>query len=201
MDRNEIDRLLISTFVKVRGIVIASPLFDEDRQHILDIEQDAEDRSLMGLGKVINAGVRKVLKYDLAYVALTSMDFDWGCHPTLVLKKGQEIVGEEVRDKDVIARLSGQKNVWFMHKNFVVYRDKISFPSDIMKKICHFEIPDLPGEWRIPKDDRLQGYYSIFANPATPCDVYLKKQYFKGRDERGLGTVLIGLKQKQGELK
>ena len=195
MNRDEIDRLAISTFVEVRGIVEVSPLFDESRQQILDIEQDAQDRSLMGLGKVINTGVKKVLTYDLTYVALTSMDFDWGCHPTLVLKKGKEVVGKEIRDKDEIAKLSNQDNVWFMHKNFVVYRDKISFPSDIMEKICHFEIPHLSGEWCMPKENHLQGYSIIFANPATPCDVYLKKQYFKGRDERGLGTVLIGLKQ------
>ena len=186
---------MISTFIEVKGIVNVLPLLDQDRQKILDIEQDAEDRSLMGLGKVINTGVKNVLNYDLIYLALTNMDFEWGNHPTLILKKGQELVGEEVRDKDKIDRLSNQKNVWFMHQNFVVYKDKISFPQDIMKKICHFEIPHLPGEWDIFKKDNLQRHSIIFANPATPCDVYLKEQYFRGIDERGLGTILIGIEK------
>lgn len=194
MDKREADTLMVPALKKVKGIVEASPFSSEDHQKIIDIEQDAEKRSLMGLGKVVNTGVREILNCDLIYVALNNMEFDWGCHATLVLKKGQEVVGEEVRDEEVIARLSNQKNVWFMHKNFVVYRDKISFPEDIMKKICHFEIPCLPAEWCSLEDNRFQCDSIIYANPSTPSDVFLKDQYFSGLDERGLGTILIGVK-------
>jgi hypothetical protein len=99
MDKNETDALMVSTLKKVKGIVNASPFAFEDRRKIMEIEQDAEKRSLMGLGKVINVGVRDVLNCDLIYVALNNMDFDWGCHATLILKKGDEVVGEEVRDE------------------------------------------------------------------------------------------------------
>lgn len=185
---------MIVALKKVKGIVDVSPLSEEDRQQVLDIERDAEERSLMGLGKVVNTGVREVLNYDLIYVVLTNMDFNWGCHPALVLKKDREMVGEEVRDEEVIARLSNQKNVWFMHKNFVVYKDKISFPKDIIKKICYFEIPYLPSEWCTVEDDKFQCHSIIHANPSAPCDLYLKKQYFSGLDEKGLGTILVGVK-------
>jgi hypothetical protein len=144
MDKNKADAVMISTLEKVKGIVKAKALAFEDRPKIMEIEQDAEKRSLMGLGKVVNVGVENVLECDLIYVALNNMDFDWGCHATLVLKKGDEVVGEEVRDEEVIARLSNQKNVWFMHKNFVFYKNMNSFPQDIMQKICYFEIPYLP---------------------------------------------------------
>jgi len=194
MDSRKADEVIIATLKKVKGLVDASPLSEEDRKKVLDIEKDAETRSLMGLGKVVNTGVREVLNCELIYVALTNMDFDWGCDPTLVLKKGENVVGEEVRDKKIIAKLSNQKNVWFMHQNFVVYRDKIAFPQDIMKKICHFEIPCLPAEWCTIEDDNFQCHSIIYANPATPCDVYLKEQYFRGLDERGLGTILVGVK-------
>ncbi len=194
MDRKKADGLMIVALKKVKGIVDVSPLSEEDRQQVLDIERDAEERSLMGLGKVVNTGVREVLNYDLIYVVLTNMDFNWGCHPALVLKKDREMVGEEVRDEEVIARLSNQKNVWFMHKNFVVYKDKIAFPEDIIKKICYFEIPYLPSEWCIVEDDKFQCHSIIHANPSAPCDLYLKKQYFSGLDEKGLGTILVGVK-------
>ena len=145
-DRKMIDEMMIMALSKAKGIAKACPFSTEDRQKIIDIEEDAEKRSLMGLGKVVNIGVREVLNCDLIYVALTNMEFDWGCHATLVLKKGQEVVGEEVRDEGVIARLSDKKNVWFMHENFVVYKDKITFPHDLIKNICHFEIPWIPAE-------------------------------------------------------
>lgn len=193
MDKNETDELMVSALEKVKGIVKAYPFAPEDRGKIMEIEADAEKRSLMGLGKVVNVGVREVLKCDLIYVALNNMDFDWGCHATLVLKKGDEIVGAEVRDEEIIARLSKQKNVWFMHKNFVVYKDKMSFPQDIMKKICYFEIPCLPAEWCLVEDNTFHCNSMIYANPCTPSDIYLKEQYFNGLDEKGCGTILVSI--------
>ena len=134
MDKNETDALMVSTMENVKGIIKSMTVAFEDLLKIMEIEEDAENRSLMGLGKVINVGIREVLKCDPIYVALSNMDFDWGRHATLVLKKGDEVVGAEVRDEKLIARLSKQKNVWFMHKNFIVYKDKMSFPQDIMQK-------------------------------------------------------------------
>lgn len=193
MDKNETDALMVSTLEKVRGIIRARPFAFEDRVKIKEIEEDAEKRSLMGLGKVVNAGVRKVLNCDLVYVALNNMGFDWGCHATLVLKKGDEVVGEEVRDEGTIARLSDRKDVWFMHKNFVVYKTKMSFPQDIMKKICYFEIPCLPAEWCLIDDDKFECNSIIYANPCTPSDIFLKERYFDGLDEKGCGTILVGI--------
>ena len=194
MDKRVADGVMVSALKKVKGIVEASPFLLEDHDKIIDIEKDAENRSLMGLGKVVNTGVREVLTCDYVYVALNNMDFDWGRHATLVLIKDDEVVGEEVRDEGVIARLSNKKNVWFMHENFVVYKDNINFPQDIMKKICHFEIPWLPAEWCTVENDTFRCHPIIYGNPSTPSDVFLKDQYFSGLDERGLGTILVGVK-------
>ena len=193
MQKDKTDAMMVSALEKVKGIIKAYPFAAEDRRKILEIEEDAEKRSLMGLGKVINVGVREVLKCDLIYVALNNLDFDWGCHATLVLKKGDEVVGAEVRDEETIARLSNQKNVWFMHKNFVVYKDKMSFPQDIMQKICYFEIPCLPAEWCLVEDNTFDCNSIIYANPCTPSDIYLKEQYFNGLDEKGCGTILVSI--------
>lgn len=194
MEKKEADALLTAAMKKVKGIAEAMPLASEHRKEIILLEEDAEKRSLMGLGQVINSGVRDVLHCHLAYVALTGMDFEWeGGHPSLVLKKGEEVVGKEVRDKDEIARLSTRKDVWFMHRNFVVYKDKISFPQDIMKKICYFEIPNIPAEWCIFDNNELKCQYAIHANPASSTDLFLKEEYFGGVDEKGTGTILLGI--------
>ncbi len=196
MDRTKIDAMMIDTLKKVKGLMDAIPLADEDGRQVLVIEEDVEKSSLMGLGKVVNTGVREILTCDLIYVALTNMDFEWGCHPTLILKKGDQLVGEEVRDKEVLAKLTQQKNVWFMHENFVIYKDKISFPKDIMQKNCRFEIPSLPAEWCVIEEGGYHYRTNIFATSAAPGDVFLKKQYFNGINEKGLGTILIGVKLK-----
>jgi len=117
-----------------------------------------------------------------------------GAAGRLILKKGEDVVGEEVKDEEVIARLSKKEKVWFMHKNFVIYKDKISFPQDIMKKLCYFETPPLPTEWGILEGSDFSYQSIIYANPATPTDIFLKNSYFEGLDQRGLGTILIGVK-------
>jgi hypothetical protein len=192
MDRQTIDKIILEALLNVKGLQDIRPLRETDHPSILEMERKAEEQSLMGLGKVINTGVPDVLNYDLIYVALTNMEFDWGDYATLVLKKGRQIVGTEVRDKKKLEQLSKQDNVWFLHRNFVVFKDKITFPQDIMKKICHFEIPLLPAEFCILDEDQIQCKSVSFANPCVPGDMFLKEQYFDGLDKKGLGTILIG---------
>lgn len=193
-NRKEADELIIMALKKVTGIVDVVPFLEEDRKRVMEIEQDAEERSLLGLGKVINIGVQEVLKCTLIYVAMTDMNFDWTRHSNLNLKKGSVLVGEEVRDEEKICRLAEDKNVWFMHKNFVVYKDKVSFPQDIMKKICHFEIPSLVADWCVVEEGKLHCKSILYGCTATPGDVFLKEKYFKGKDEKGSGTILVGVR-------
>ncbi|MDM8544565.1 hypothetical protein QUF90_26095 [Desulfococcaceae bacterium HSG9] len=193
MDRRKTDKIMTIALKTVKGILEAVPFSSEDIRKILDIERDAEKKAIMGLGSVINSGVREVLNCELIYVALTNMDFSWGDHASLIMKKGDELVGEEVQNKKRIAELSKRKDVWFMHQNFVIYKDKVSFPKDLMKKICHFEIPSLPTDWHQLEDWPIEYRSIIYANPSTPCDNFLKKRYFDGIHEKGLGTILVGV--------
>ncbi len=193
MNRQTINDVMDKAFSKVAGLVKASLLPKDDHQKILDVEQEAEKNAFMGFGNVINAGVREVLTCKLIYVALTNMDFDWGCQPSLVIKKGSELVGEEVRDKERLTELSQREDVWFMHQNFVIYKNRISFPQDLMQKICHFEIPGLLADLCRVEDEDFEYNSIIYANPSTLGDSFLKKQYFNGIDEKGLGTILIGI--------
>lgn len=194
IERKQADEIILEALSRVKGLGSAVPFADEDRQAVTQIEQEAEAKSLMGMGKVVNAGVREVLECDWIYVALTNMDFDWSCRPNLLMKKGDDIVGEEVTDVDTIERLKQDKNAWFMHRNFVVYKNKVSFPQDVMKKICYFEIPCHPAEWCLVEEDNFECHSIIYGSPSTPCDVFLKERYFRSADTKGSGTVLIGIK-------
>jgi hypothetical protein len=193
MERQKIDKIITTALKNVKGIVNASLFSNDDRRKMFDIEQEAEKKAFMGLGNVVNDGVRKVLTYEFIYVALTNMDFSWGAHASLVMKKGEELVGEEVQDKKRIAELSKRKDVWFMHQNFVIYKDKVSFPQDLMKKVCHFEIPGIPADWCRLEDEAIENYSIVYANPSAPGDIFLKERYFDGIPEKGLGTILIGV--------
>ena len=134
------------TLVRIRclkGIQEAFVLEEGDRFRLLEIETEAEKKAFMGLGMCYNSGIREVLRLPVVIVAITNMDFDWGCQAHILLKKGEEIVGEEVRDTTRIQELEKDENVWFLHKNFVIYKDKVDFPNDIVEKKCCFELPAL----------------------------------------------------------
>ena len=188
-----IDEILIEAIVQVRGIVRIAPLDRAGRDELARIEREAEEHSLMGLGKVVNTGVREVLKCERVYAALTDMEFDWGCKANLLMKKDGEVVGEEVTGKEKIERLAEDKDVWFMHRNFVVYKSRVDFPKDVMRKICYFEIPSHEAEWDEIREHRARCRDLIYGSPSTPGDVYLKNRCFDGSDEKGTGTIIIGV--------
>jgi hypothetical protein len=177
----------------IQGIEDAFILEAEDRFRLLEIETRAEKKAFMGLGLCYNSGIREVLRCPTVILAITTMDFDWGCQSHVVLKKGDEIVGEEVKRPERIQELEEQANVFFLHKNFVIYKDKVDFPRDVVEKKCCFELPALTEEDCFPS---LQGCGSYcFCFPSTPGDVFLKKQYYGEKDEWGTGTVLFGFKE------
>jgi hypothetical protein len=188
---NEISSsVLLDLLTRVKGIRAAFPIEDFHKDEILKVEQEAEEKALMGLGKTLNSGLREVLQSDIVIAAVTDMEFEWNCFCGMQLKKGNQVVGEEIRDPNRIRELSQRSDVYFLHKNFVIYKGRINFPQDIMKKICQFEFPSMSADWFAHVD----GIEScIFCNPSTPTDVYIKKICLGGMDERGLGTILIGV--------
>ena len=202
IEKDQLNMQIQEALLKVKGILCVCPIRLADNSEILRLEDEAEKRSLMGMGKVINSGVRKALQFESIYVALTSKDFNWGHCSSLILKKGDKLVGEDLYDEAVLAKLAKSPNAWFLHKNFVIYKDLISFPKDIMQKVCHFEIPGVQVDW-LPRDTKNGIRFDVWhASPSTYCDVHLKENYFEdflkekcfdGVKEQGFGTILVGV--------
>lgn len=193
-DGVNLNEILLKTVRQSEGVLQASLFLTEDYQKVLELEKEAEKNSLMGLGIVFNSGLREVLNCEYIIVALTDVDFDWWQDlPCLVLKKGDQVVGEEVRDEQAKNLSSNGANVWFMHEHFVIYKDRISFPKDLKDKTCYFDTPCLPSRC-VLEDDRIGAHSIIFANPSVLTDNYLKDKYFKGMNKKGAGTILVGLK-------
>jgi hypothetical protein len=180
---------------RMKGIRALFVLDAADKFSLLNIEVEAEKKAFMGMGKTYNSGIREVLRCPLVVVAITDMDFEWGCQSHMLLKKDDMIVGEEVRDPDRIAHLRTQPSVFFLHKNFVIYRDRVDFPRDIVEKRCCFELPALTADPCFVGLDEFGEY--VFCFPSTPGDVFLKERFIDSVDERGTGSVLLGFKDGQ----
>lgn len=186
----DIAERIVGCLRAIKGIRAVFRLDEEDRLRLLDVETAAEKKAFMGLGMCYNSGIRDVLRCKIVFVGITGMDFDWGCQSHIVLKKGEEIVGEEVSDERRIEELKERKDVWFLHKNFVIYKDRCNFPDDLVAKRCCFELPALSSEGAITGLEEFGD--SLFCFPSTAGDVFLKERYYDAKDERGTGTVVFG---------
>jgi hypothetical protein len=186
----EVANKIIDFLKRTRGLEAVFRLKKEDRFHLLDVETAAEKKAFMGLGMCYNSGIRDVLRCSLVFVCITKMDFDWGCGSLMILKKGDDIVGEEVQEQSKIDELKKRADAWFLHKNFVIYKEKIDFPKDIVDKKCCFETPALTWETPLPDLHEVEDYR--FSFPSTPGDLFLKKRYYEAKDEIGTGTVVFG---------
>jgi hypothetical protein len=185
--------IIISEFLKkISGIRDVFLLDEADRFELLKIEVAAEKKAFMGMGKMYNSGIRGVLQCPIVFVAITDMNLDWGFQSHMLLMKDDEIVGEEVYDPGKIAELQKKLNVSFLHRNFVIYKDKIDFPRDIVEKKCYFELPACVGDGTFPGVNHFGE--SMYCFPSTPGDVFLKQRYYESIDERGTGTLVIGFK-------
>lgn len=186
------DRILVR-IRSLKGIQDAFVLGEGDRFRLLEIETEAEKKAFMGLGMCYNSGIREVLRCPVVVVAITNMDFDWGCQAHVILMKDEEVVGEEIRDPARIQELEHNKNAWFLHKNFVIYKNKVDFPDDIVNKKCCFELPALNLGQLAPSVKELTNH--LYCSPSTAGDVFLKKKYYQDIDEWGTGTVLFGFRE------
>jgi hypothetical protein len=193
MDVSMSEPQLIQKLTDRQGIVEVHPLHEVDRQNVARIEKEVEATSLMGLGAVVNVGVDRVLGHARVFVALTDEQFDLGDHPSIVLKKGDHVVGEEIRDQDKIAKMQGQSDVLLLGKFFVVYKNRIRFPHDLVTRICRFELPHVAVDWCGFEDDNASQGEAVVSSVSAQSDVFLKSRYFGGIRGDDLGTILIGV--------
>lgn len=183
---------LCASLVRQKGVRAAFPLLDRDRNTLRELEDEAGKNAFMGLGRFVNTGVTAALQRRYLFAALTDPQFDWGCKAALSLTVKGVTAGEEVRDPEEIRRLRGRDDVWFMYESFVVYKNRIDYPRDLMSPDCRFETPALPADWWEWPPEAAAPDRRIVANPSALSDTYLKKCYFGGADTPGLGTILVG---------
>jgi hypothetical protein len=184
---------ILAGFKNYKGFQDAFLLEDADKMALYDIEIEAEKKAFMGLGKTYNSAIREVLACPVIVLGITTMDLQWSCQTHMRLMKDDEIAGEEVWDPNKIKELEKRADVYFLHKNFVIYKGKVNFPSDVVQKRCYFEYPPLHLDKEIP--DFSGKLECIACFPSTPGDIYLKNVYYEGADTKGTGTVLLGFKE------
>lgn len=168
---------------KIGGIVRVKELTEEEKNEVLRLECESEKGVLMGLCQGINEGLREALKKRKVYACATDMSFVWPNSTYIKITCGEELIGEDVNDKERLERLKAEGHL--IAGTLVFYRDKMRLFKDRRDEtrvhILPLEIPDVCGK------------KAIVGSPSPPTDLYLKKRMGISTEDKELGTVIIGV--------
>ncbi|MBS7609951.1 hypothetical protein KEJ36_03860 [Candidatus Bathyarchaeota archaeon] len=112
---------------EVKGVLWIKPLMNEERKLILEAEEKAEERKVLGGYKPFNASVREALSRGFTMaIAVNSTEFPYDYHPIVKLVQGSIVLGEEIENPEEAARLRAQGGNIFLWNRFVLYSSRIA---------------------------------------------------------------------------
>ncbi|MEM2915195.1 MAG: hypothetical protein QXH91_07340 [Candidatus Bathyarchaeia archaeon] len=187
-----VNEKIIPILMKTKGIEAVYIPSMEDRNEILKLEKEAEKKCLAGYAKGFNLGLRKVLEKEVVLALVHNENFDWGDQPTVQLICGNDVVGEEIKDKKKFLELKAKGDVILFGDSFGIYTSKI----DLMKKASPESIYFLFPPLRMRQIENVPEICDIVLSiPTTASDIYLKermKAQGTNVSKRRLGTALLG---------
>jgi len=182
----------------LEGVVETSQIEDNSRVIIIELEEDYENSSVIGLQ---NIGIRMIMNCDTVYAILKNSSFRPPPNSTVFLvedlkeddgteyllsveDRNYRIIGEELINK----KPPGDEDYMYISDDFVIY------PERRMNRTgnpAFFLIPPLGFTELESVRDSLQIRDIMSVSPSTMSDNYIREQYGFTPDTK-LATILIG---------
>jgi len=174
---------VLEALKKVKGVVEPIVLSVEDRNKILELERQAEKRTLMGIWPGVNIGVREALNRQVVVAALTTEEFQWPIKTVELVCNG-EVIGEQVSFEEA-ERLKEKGNI--VIGNFVIYKEK--FIKADKAKVKLLILPLKLEELKVEGVKDL-----VVGSPSVPADLYIKSiiGLSKASKYRNCGSIIVG---------
>jgi hypothetical protein len=167
----------------LRGIVKVQRLDTAQKEAVLKLEREAEEKVLMGLCKGINVGLREALSRKDTFACLTDETMVWPQCSYIKLYCGDELIGKDVYDEAELKQSKEEGNI--VAGNLVFYRNKMGLfkekPSEMRVHMMPMEITELCA------------CGAVVASPSPPTDTYLKGLLGADLADRHLGTIVVGV--------
>jgi hypothetical protein len=191
MTTSEIDQICC-LLKQCKGICsIIKKIDDLERKKIMELELQEETKLLQFGATIENQSVKEALSRDFVLLVTNNQNFEYK-EPTIILKAGDEIVGEQILDANLLTELRGKRGYFLSGNDFVIYTYKLrkmgrtqlrfitlpfSFPNEEIKKV----VKDLYGA-----KDLICGW------PSRAVDLYIKRLFNLDTKDIRLGTLLVG---------
>ncbi len=189
MDESEIEKKVKSALEGIKGVLWIKILSQEDKEKILQIEQEAEKHVLFGLGKGLNTGLREILKRDIIIAIGNDNEFEWPPESAIQLVSDGEVIGEEIKSPEKAKEYKEQGHV--IAGNLVIYRDK----TRSVMRARNFTVVFPPMSFK-PFESISEFTDVISASPCPPSHLFICEKMGK---EEVPGTILVGFNIKKKE--
>ncbi|MEM3437122.1 MAG: hypothetical protein QXP55_01105 [Nitrososphaerales archaeon] len=187
MDVNEIEKKIRLVLEGVKGIINIKVLSKEEKEKLLELEQEAEKKVLFGIGKGLNLGLRETLKRDFMVAIVNNNEFEWPPEPAIQIVCNGEVIGEEIKSPEKAEEYKKQGHI--VAGNLVIFKDKAKF---IMQR-KDFTIVFPPMSFK-----QLEGVEEfidvVSASPCPPSHLYLIECM---NVAHAPGTILVGFNIKK----
>ncbi|MCS3923071.1 hypothetical protein [Methanosalsum natronophilum] len=187
MEKDDVIEKVMEELKKIKGVKDTYVLAEKDKDRIEELEKQASEMTLMGLGYGDNQGVKEVIKSDIVIAFTTTMEYEWPEGPNVILKHYDEIIGEEVNDPEELKRWECEENTLVIG-NLVIYgKNTLSSAMKDPEKIAVVMPPkDCPEVSRITEVTDVK-----LGSPSPPSDDFIKDK-MEVTKEQGLGTFMLG---------
>ena len=176
---------IISKILQVKGIFRVTFLSPSQREKVLELESEAENKVFNGRIPGFNAGIREALKMRYVFAALTDKELVWPDR-IIEVRCGDVKVGDLIEDPADVSRFREAGEI--VLGNIVIYK-KIYRRADKSKLRLVFLPFQLEGL-------SLKGWKVVAGTPSPPVDLYLKGvMQFKDTERVDIGTVVIGMEK------
>jgi hypothetical protein len=180
---------VMRTLRECRGVIVARLLSEEEKQTVLDLEKNVEEKVVFGMSKSLNEGVRVTLQmeYTVAMVIQSSI-FPYPHHPHVSMRCGDQVVGELITDEGALEELRKNRYNFFLWENFVVYVKRLPKDPEGRRKLRIV----YPSREAIQLKDLSSVKSSVFGTPSTEGDALIKRMLDIHSEEGAVGTCLVG---------
>lgn len=173
---------------RLKGVRVVALLTEQDKVRVLEVEDEANRKVLLGLGRGDNRGLREALGRGVSLVLITDVEFEWPKGPGVLLMWGGELLGRDVDDPVELEMFRCRKDV-VVSGNFVFFRDKMPSGRGLAAEPPVVVFPSKPFPW-------LEGEFgvrdAVMGFPCPLSDVFLKRLFDVSVEDRSLGTAIVG---------
>lgn len=164
-----------SQIMKIKGVIGVARLTPEQCRATADLEEEAMQHVLGGIGKGRNEGLKKALGYKIVMVLFTDVTFEMTRDPGLILLIcDKELAGFGTTDPEVIARFKKDKEYLVFGDFLVMKRGARINSSAFACGDAYFLFNGTTNE-SLSKIEQIKDHF--VAIPSPPAFGFLKEQF------------------------